>query len=146
MYISVTEAERIRRLTAKTAMTYLYVSILCIVVTNVYALYGHGVRSASMDFMFLYPLLCGTVVFLLVSLFLSRVPERLRVISRLGYNVYNSGVASLTSAGMLAGIMEIAGTGSKWVPYFNITGVALLAVGIICQAMAFVIKSKRNRE
>lgn len=120
----------------KTAIVYFCVSILCIVITNVYALFGHGVRSDSMDFMFLYPLLGGTLVFLITALVLPCLPKKLHGISRIGYNFYNSGIASLTSTGMLTGIMEIAGTSSKWIQYIETAGIVLLIIGIICQVAA----------
>jgi len=119
---------------------YFAVSILCIVITNVYALYGHGVRSGSMDFMFLYPFLGGTVIFLLTAFWASRPPERAGKISRAGYNLYNSGIAALTSSAMLTGIMEIAGTGSQWIPYIRIAGIILLAAAAVCQ----IATSRKN--
>ena len=130
-------------MSVKTAVVYFAVSILCIVITNVYALYGHGIRSDSMDFMFLYPFLGGTVVFLLTAFLTLRLPERLFKISRAGYNLYNSGIAALTSAGMLTGIMEIAGTGSKWIQYIKVAGIVLLAAAAVCQTAASQRRTRR---
>ena len=147
-----TDAKRsMRHLSIKTAMVYLAVSLLCVAITNAYALFGHGVRSDSMDFMFLYPLVGGSLVFISVALlapFMSQTRYRffykrgeskgvsylpIRWRSRVGYNLYNSGIASLTSAAMLTGIMEIAGTGSKLIQYIRIFGITLLAAAIACQ-------------
>ena len=89
-----------------------------------------------MDLMFLYPLLGGAVLFLLVALVAPRLPERLQKASRVGYNLYNSGIACLTSAALLTGIMEIAGTGSKGIPYIQAFGVAFLAAAAAFQAVA----------
>lgn len=135
MYTSDIEMRRARRLPFKTAIVYLAVSILCILITNIYAIFGHGIRSDSMDFMFLYPLLGGTIVFLSVKLVLSRLLQKPHGIgiSRVGYNLYNSGIASLTSAAMLTGIMEIAGTGSEWIQYIRITGIIFLVSAVIFQ-------------
>jgi len=66
------------------------------------------------------------------------LPERMRVISRIGYNLYNSGIASLTVAAMLAGVMEIAGTGSRWILWIRASGIMLLAAGIACQAVKLI--------
>ena len=122
----------------KTAMVYLVVSFLCMVITNVYALFGHGVRSDSMDFMFLYPLIGGAVVFLLIALLLPFMSRKLSSLSRIGYNLYNSGIAALTSAAMLTGIMEIAGTGSVWIIYLRVVGFVLLIAAIAWQAVAII--------
>ena len=119
----------------KTAIAYFVASVICVVITNVYALYGHGIRSGSMDFMFLFPFVGGTLVFLSAAFLTSRLPEKVCKISRVGYNLYNSGIAALTSAAMLTGIMEIAGTGSKWIQYIKVAGIVLSAAGIVCQTL-----------
>ncbi|MDR1206459.1 MAG: hypothetical protein LBL26_13435 [Peptococcaceae bacterium] len=119
----------------KTAAAHLAAAVLCAVVTNVYALFGHGIRSASMDLMFLYPLLGGTAVFASLAAALPRLPGRPRPISRAGYNLYNSGVAALTAAAMLTGIMDIAGTASKWIAYIRAAGYILAAAAFVCQWM-----------
>ena len=156
MYTSDIDTEltrRIRHLSIKTTIVYLAVTISCVVIANVYALFGHGVRSDSMDFMFLYPLLGGSLGFLFVALlrpfllqtrhlFFYKRGERgesrlqIRRCSRISYNLYNSGIASLTSAAMLTGIMEIAGTGSKLIQYIRAFGITLLAAAIACQLVA----------
>jgi hypothetical protein len=117
----------------KTAMVHLAAAVFCIVTANVYALFGHGARSASMDWMFLYPLLGGTVVFSLWAALLPRLSARFLLISRVGYNLYNSGIAALGSAAMLTGIVEIAGTDSKWIAYIRMAGYVMMAAAFICQ-------------
>ncbi|MCL2164665.1 MAG: hypothetical protein FWH55_09805 [Oscillospiraceae bacterium] len=133
-----TESGRVRRLPVKTATAYFAVALLCILITNVYALYGHGIRSESMDFMFLYPLVGGTVVFLLMAFILPRLPEKSRSIYRVAYNLYNSGIASLTSAAMLTGIVEIAGTASELIQYIKLCGVVLTVAAVVCQIVKSV--------
>ena len=120
----------------RTAAVYLAASVLCIAATNVYALFGHGVRSAAMDFMFLYPLLGGSLVFFAIASLPAALAKKIARRSRLGYNLYNSGIASLTSAAMLTGVMEIAGTGSRWIQLIKALGIALLAASIVCQSLA----------
>jgi hypothetical protein len=117
----------------KTIVVYLGVTLLCIVVTNVYALFGHGVRSWYMDLMFLYPFAGGVVLFLCVGLF---CPLRVnRFFFRAGYNLYNSGIAALTASSMQAGVMEKAGTGSRWIGYLMISGWLFAAAGVIISRM-----------
>ena len=138
MSISDIEIKRkMRRLCGKTAVVYLAAAVLCLVITNVYARFGHGIRSDSMDFMFLYPLLGGTLVFLTAAGLSCLLPVRLSVITRIGCNLYHSGIASLTSAAMLTGIMEIAGTGSPWISYLFSAGILLLAAGLSCLTNMF---------
>jgi hypothetical protein len=111
---------------------YVALSGLCVVITNVYALFGHGVRSYYMDLMFLYPLV-GAVVFAGLNLF--------GVVGRFAANAYHAGVASLTVGAMLGGIMEIAWTGSAYTYIFFIAGGLLCAVGIV-RAIVAVVASR----
>jgi hypothetical protein len=110
----------------KTALTYAGVSALCILITNVYAIFGHGVRSYYMDFMFLCPL-AGGALFLIFYTAVYR--RKLTGWCRLGFNFYNSGIATLTCGFLLTGIMEIAGTGSALIKYFYIAGAICSIVG-----------------
>jgi hypothetical protein len=110
----------------KAAVRYLCVAGLCVVITNVYALFGHGVRSDAMDFMFLYPLVGGGV-FLCIFLLLKK--HETDPGFRFCRNAYNSGLAALTAGALLQGIVEIAGTGSGLIRYFFIAGYALCAAG-----------------
>jgi hypothetical protein len=121
----------------KTAVTYSAVSAGCLVITHVYALFGHGARSASMDWMFLYPLAAGAGVFSLLAFLRPRLPGRFQAVSRAGYNLYNSGIAVLTSAAMLTGIMEIAGGGSPWIRYIRGGGYILAGAAVICQGARY---------
>jgi len=80
-----------------------------------------------MDYMFLYPALMGLVPFLLLTALLPRI--RRRRFLRLAFNLYNSGVATLTVGAMLDGILEIAGTASAYQPLFMATGWIFAFIG-----------------
>ncbi len=128
MSISVNVAKRNRQ-PLKTALIYLVVSAFCFLVDKVYALYGHGVTSPAMTFLFLYPLLGGALVFLLlwfVQPWAAAVPRY-----RAAYNLYNSGIATLAAGSLLKGIFEIAGTSSPYTVLFYIVGGLLIAAGVI---------------
>lgn len=104
-------------------------STFCILFDNVYAIFGHGVRSASMSLMFLYPLLGGALVFFLLRLFISNADQVRHY--RFAYNIYNSGIAVLTVHSLLDGIFEIAGTSSDYLAYFTVFGWTFAAAGLI---------------
>jgi hypothetical protein len=106
----------------KRFFVYMAISVLCVIIAQVYALFGHGVRSAYMDYMFLYPLVGGAIAFLFF---------RGKKKSRLGYNLYNSGLAALTVGALLRGIVEIAGTGSPWISCFTAAGWLFTAAGTL---------------
>jgi len=123
----------------RTAAIYLAISILCIIADKIYALFGHGVTSASMTLMFLYPLIGGLVPFLLLWLFVPRA-DNIRSY-RFFYNCYNSGIAALTVQSMLNGVLEIAGTSSNYLIYMTFTGWLLTILGII----VFFVNALRRR-
>lgn len=121
----------------KTAAVYLAVSAFCIIFDQVYAVFGHGVRSASMSFMFLYPLTGGVSVFLLLH-FIS--PAVSAGPYRLFYNAYNSGLAALTLRSMLYGIFEIAGTSSPYLTAFTVCGWTMMITGILILLLNILLK------
>lgn len=124
-----TSGRRRSRRAGKTAIAYLAVSALSILFDRVYALYGHGVYSASMSLMFLYSLLGGALVFSLLWLF---GPEDAKIShSRLFYNLYNSGVAALMAGSLLKGVLDIAGTSSAYLPVYRLAGFLLAGVGAL---------------
>ncbi len=113
----------------KTGVVYAIISALCIVIDNVYALFGHGVRSFSMTWMFLYPLIGGTLFFMIIGIFL--VNKKAESKYRLFYNLHNSGIAFLTTGSLFKGIIEIAGTTSLFTSIFLFLGIIFIISGII---------------
>jgi len=112
----------------KTAAIYFILSAVSIAVDNIYALFGHGVRSYSMSFMFLYPLIGGMLIFLLLGFIAPEVSGGRMY--RSGYNLYNFGIATLTTGSFFKGILDIAGTASEYTVYFFIAGWSLAAAGL----------------
>jgi hypothetical protein len=92
-----------------------------------------------MDFMFLCPLVGGTVVFGALTVCFPRLSVTLSRFSRLAYNLYNSGIATLTAAAMLEGVIEIAGSDSEWIAYCRKAGIVLLAFGIAAKLFIPII-------
>ena len=117
------------RRTVKTTLSYFEITALCILFDRIYAMFGHGVASAAMTFMFLYPLLGGVLPFGLLWI---AGPHLKRPVSfsRLAYNAYNSGVAALTVASALTGVFEIAGTSSPYTVALTAAGAVLCALGM----------------
>lgn len=113
----------------KTILVYLILSVFSIVVDNVYALFGHGVRSAAMSLMFLYPLIGGALVYFILYLAILRICSARWY--RLGYNLYNAGIAALTVGSFFKGILDIAGTESGYSRMFAILGWGMAAAGIL---------------
>jgi len=112
----------------KTTAAYLAVTLLAVAVNFVYGIFGHGVRSGWMTWMFLYPLLGGLLFFSLLGLAIPGVIRAPRY--RLFFNIHNSGIAVLTTGSFLKGILHIAGTESAYTAWFDAAGWLLVVAGI----------------
>ena len=120
----------------KTALIFSAVSVFCAFVNFVYAQFSHGVRSDYMTFMFAYPLIGGSLVYLLIDLLPSRIP------GRFAFNVYNSGIAALTVGSMLRGIFEIARTSSPYTSSFIVIGIVMMLAGAAAYGAAHFFRSR----
>jgi hypothetical protein len=125
----------------KIATVYLGIAAFCILFDNIYALFGHGVRSAAMSYMFLYPLLCGTLIFGFFSLFIRR-SDHLKSF-RFSFNVYNSGIATLTVASAIKGVFEIAGTASDHLILFFYAGWIMLGLGVLFYIISLLLNKQK---
>ena len=126
----------------KIVSVYLSVSILCIAVNKIYATFGHGVSSDTMTWMFVYPLVGGLLFFLLRGsmIFRSRRSSGYR-----GFlNIYNTGIAMLTVGSFLKGIMDIAGTSSKYVMIYYLIGWCCIACSSILILMLRMVQKNRK--
>ena len=63
----------------KTVRTYLILSLAAIAIDHIYALFGHGVSSDSMTWMFLYPLLGGALLYFLIERLVPNVSKAPRL-------------------------------------------------------------------
>ena len=139
MFISAYNLKRGRPL-MKTALAYAAASAYCVMFDRLYAMFGHGVDSAAMTLMFLYPLIGGSLAFAL--LWLLKPAADATPHYRLYYNLYNSGIATLTIGSLIRGVFEIAGTSSPYTLLYLIAGSLLTAVG----AVGFLLSEWRARK
>lgn len=128
----------------KTVITYACITAGTFIFNYVYTIFGHGVRSNYMTCMFLYPLIGGVVFYL----FLWRVFPKLILFTgyRLFYNLFNSGIALLTTGSMLKGVMEIAGTSSIYLKFYFAVGYLFLGAGFIVMMILAFHYSKLTKQ
>ena len=107
---------------------YASTALFALLFTNIYAVFGHGVRSPYMDYMFAVPL-AASLPFLCMFLFRSRIYEKNGY--RLFHNAFGSGAAALTVGLLLRGILQIAGGSSAYAPWFIYIGAAGAAFGVL---------------
>ena len=123
----------------KTALIYLLITVFCSVFGAVYELFSHEVYSFYMIYAFAIPLLGGVLPFMLTVMFnASEFPDRLSL------NLYNSGIATLTTGSIVNGVLEIYGKDNPLVCAYVFLGVLFILAGII----VYMVKKRRikNKE
>jgi hypothetical protein len=124
----------------KAIWVYLILSAVAIVVSKVYGIFGHGVTSAAMSWMFLYPLLGGALFYFIIEMLIPHITKFAGC--RVFLNLNNSGIATLTLASLLKGIFEIAGTDSPYLVYYYTVGGVFVAAGLI---ILLIMATNRDR-
>lgn len=111
------------------ALVYGAVTAFTIAANSIYALFAHGVSSAAMTYMFLYPLAGGVLPALILWALASRgvgVPR-----NRAAENLWNAGIAALTVTSFLQGVFEIAGTASDYTLVIRFMGAGLAGAAVL---------------
>lgn len=113
----------------KSIVVYLVLSAFAVVVSTVYGLFGHGVYSNYMTWMFLYPLIGGALFFFVIHI---AMPHIIKFSGyRIFFNSYNSAIAVMSFGSFLKGILEIAGTESPYTIYFYVAGGMFFLISFI---------------
>nr|WP_301282842.1 hypothetical protein [Streptococcus gallinaceus] len=86
---------------AKTFLSYLGLTVFFFIFSRVYEGFSYGEVSNFMHYLFLVPAIGGGLIVLLQLLF----PH----LSRLGYNLWNSAVATISAGFLLRGIVNLSG-------------------------------------
>lgn len=127
-------------------------SAFCLVFSLIYNVFSHGVHSPYMTYLCLWPLILGVLPALFFwrtagwtraaarpgaagtsrEILSGAAPKSFRCVvpGELSWQCYCEGVATLTMASLLRGILEIAGTASIYQQYLMIAGLILTAAGI----------------
>jgi len=107
----------------KNAITFFFVAIFCVIFNYVFSYLGHSVISNSMRFAFLYPLVMGTGVYLILHYF-----HRYEIVSN---NLYNTGIATLMVGSIFQGIIDITGADTTYAKYYFMIGIPLVVIAIV---------------
>lgn len=110
----------------RTFYTYLGVYFLCSAFGVIYEMFSHGVISFFMLFCGIPPLLFGVLPFFIIFMTGRGFP------CRLAYNLYNSGVATLTVGFVFTGVLQIYGTTNPLCNVYFVAAAAFLTAGAIC--------------
>lgn len=125
-----------RKYLIKAVYVYMAASAFCVIFAGVYEHFSHGVYSLYMILAFLYPLIGG-----LVLMGVEIVSHGKRIPRRLSFNLYNSGIATLTVGSIFNGALEIYGTTNRLVTVYRIAGRTFLFAGIIC----YIVENSKKK-
>lgn len=103
----------------KWSINWAFISMFCILFSIIYEYFSHGVYSLAMIFMFVYPLLLGSIPCYVLAKKRLCMPNRF----------YQDGIVILTLGSLIQGILEIYGTSSTYVLIFQIIGIVCLLLG-----------------
>lgn len=113
-----------RKSMASTGFVYLFLSLFCTLFGAVYEYFSHEVYSYYMLYAFVFPLAGGVLPFFLLALGDFPLPDRV------SFNLYHSGIASLTVGSIVQGILEIYGTTNRLVSVYWIAGLLFVGLGV----------------
>ncbi len=119
----------------KAPYVYLAISLLCLITFLIYNQFSHGVTSPFMTWLFGWPLLLGVIPYAILAI----IPANLYP-ERLAFNIYNTGVASLTVSSLLKGIFDIAGNSSIYQKYLMIFGIVVTASGLLVYLIQILMR------
>ena len=101
-------SEKISKNVMRTLYIYIGVTLFIGLFSTIYEINSHKVYSASMVFAFVFPLVLGVGMYLLIRL----LPTK-RVPGILPATIYHFGVAMATVRNIFIGVLEIYGTTNK---------------------------------
>ncbi|MBO5070842.1 MAG: hypothetical protein J6C37_10865 [Roseburia sp.] len=132
MYTS--DIDRTSRSAVRTAFIYLLISLFCMIFGAVYEIFSHEVYSFYMIYAFAFPLVGGTLPYLVIGL-----SRRKRYPGILAKNLYHAGIATLTVGSVLQGVLDIYGTTNSLIRFYWVVGAVLILIGIISYLMYPVV-------
>lgn len=123
MTLSTSVTNPIKKRLKKTILCYTLLTVFFFAGSRIYEHFSFGETSAFMHYLFLIPLIGGT---LLVALQLF-----VKGLSRLSLNLWNSGVATLTAGALYRGIVNLSGRSTTMDRPYYYVGFAFLALAFI---------------
>ncbi len=126
----------------KTTHVYIGVAIFCIVFNTIYEHFSYGEYSLHMRYMFIAPILFGIIPFT-VATTKSKQGSVCLWESRISYNLWNCGIATLLSGCIVRGIINISGRYSDYDIIYRI-GTGLFFIVSILLSLKNISKQKKQ--
>lgn len=107
---------------------YIGIAVFCAVFSLIYNLFSHGIHSPFMSWLFAWPLVLGGLPAGLAALGFLPPADAAGEGTK---DLWRFGIAAVTVASMLKGILEIAGNDSVYTNVLMAAGVVMLAAGAV---------------
>ncbi|MFZ2951395.1 MAG: hypothetical protein WA036_00155 [Streptococcus suis] len=120
---------------SRTFISYLSIATFLFIFSRIYESLSYGEVSVFMHYMF-----CATLVGGIVLLGLLQIKPNL---SRMTYNLWNSGVATITAGCLLRGIINLSGRSTTLDQPYWYVGAGFLALSLIT---LFISDTRRTRQ
>ncbi|WP_312315348.1 hypothetical protein [Streptococcus parasuis] len=120
---------------SRTFISYLAMAAFLFIFSRIYESLSYGVVSVFMHYMF-----CATLVGGILLLGLLQVKPNL---SRMTYNLWNSGIATITAGCLLRGIINLSGRSTTLDQPYWYVGAGFLALSLIT---LFISDTRRTRQ
>ncbi|WJQ85266.1 hypothetical protein QSV38_08020 [Streptococcus parasuis] len=120
---------------SRTFISYLAIAAFLFIFSRIYESLSYGEVSVFMHYMF-----CATLVGGIVLLGLLQIKPNL---SRMTYNLWNSGVATITAGCLLRGIINLSGRSTTLDQPYWYVGAGFLALSLIT---LFISDTRRTRQ
>lgn len=121
----------------KTAFAYVIATLFSLLVSTVYNMFSHDVYSSFMSLLCLWPLSGG-----ILATFGVYFAKDTKI--RIPFNIFNSGVATLTCASAFKGVLEIAHATSTYEILFWVAGLVFTTLGILLYMIFLVLKGQEK--
>ncbi|MBY4972740.1 hypothetical protein K6V43_05010 [Streptococcus suis] len=120
---------------SRTFISYLAMTAFLFIFSRIYESLSYGEVSVFMHYMF-----CATLVGGILLLGLLQVKPKL---SRITYNLWNSGIATITAGCLLRGIINLSGRSTTLDQPYWYVGAGFLALSLIT---LFISDTRRTRQ
>lgn len=124
-----------RNKSGRTFLVYLGIALFCVLFDIIYEQFSYGEYSDAMRMMFFFPLIGGTLPFLIM--YLTKVEI---AVCRVAYNLWNSGISVLTCGCLIKGIIEISGRTTDYDIIYWILGGLMLLASIFMQLISNTVE------
>ena len=109
----------------KRLLVYVAVTLLVAVFGGIYEFFSHEVYSFFMIYAFVIPLTLGVLPLAVINAANMKMP------AQTGYDLWNCGVAALTTGCVFKGVLDIFGTTNRLLVIYPAVGAAFIAAGIL---------------